>query len=373
MTNEERVLNQFLRKEVDHLPSQITFSERSRDKQIAKGLGIKTEEMDAYLQNHIAFTYSKVDMPLFFHNNDEKMKSLESEGYCKMDWEGGICYDNWGVGILRHKCDGFFCYSGPMDWDEEKRRKAKKYLPDRLTGITEMPLEEAIDYYTTPDPMDKENFTNYYKDKEELSGDFMVIPSGYNGIYERANLLLNWEHFMTEIASNPNIIRKLLKKITDYRIACVKVKADCGFRIVHIGDDLGTQVSGFFSQKMFKEIFLPEYKRFFAECKKYGQYIVMHSCGYIIDYLPDLIDAGLDGLEPVQPCNDLKLLKNEFGKVLVFWGGIDTQSLPLMTPEQVREMATETIKILGKGGRIHNSAFPGAYGRCPIRKYYCNC
>ena len=70
MTNEERVLNQFLRKDVDYLPSQITFSERSRDKQIAAGLGIEAKDLDAYLQNHIAFTFSKDDLPLFFHNDD---------------------------------------------------------------------------------------------------------------------------------------------------------------------------------------------------------------------------------------------------------------------------------------------------------------
>lgn len=349
MTNEERVLNQFLRKDVDYLPSQITFSERSRDKQIAQALGIDAKDLDAYLQNHIAFTFSKDDTPLFFHNDDEVMKEMEALGYCKMDWDGDICYDNWGTGILRHE-DGFFTDSGPMDWDEEKKKKARDFLPDRLKGITEMPLEEAAAFYTAPDPKAKDNFSMYYDDYKNLSGDFMVIPSGYFGIYERAYSLFGWEQFMTEAAGNPAMIRDILEKITDYRIAIAGVKADVGFKIVHHGDDLGTQCSGFFSPKMFHDLILPLYKRLFAEYKKHGQFIVLHSCGHIMQYLPELIDAGLDGWEPVQPCNDLRMLKREYGNDLVFWGGIDTQSLPHMKPDAVKEMTTEAMTILGKGG-----------------------
>lgn len=77
----------------------------------------------------------------------------------------------------------------------------------------------------------------------------------------------------------------------------------------------------------------------------------MHSCGDITEFLPDLIDVGLDVLEPVQPCMNLDLLKKEYGKDLVFFGGIDTQELlPYGSPEDVKEMAVETIRTLGKGG-----------------------
>lgn len=146
------------------------------------------------------------------------------------------------------------------------------------------------------------------------------------------------------------MVYSLMEKITDYRIAAAKVKAELGYKFAHHGDDLGTQVCGFFSPKMFKEMILPHYKRLFAEYKKYGQYIIMHSCGHMMNYLPDLIDIGLDGWEPVQPCNDLAYLKREYGKDLVFWGGIDTQNLPFISPQQAREVTRQTMEILGKGG-----------------------
>jgi uroporphyrinogen decarboxylase len=77
----------------------------------------------------------------------------------------------------------------------------------------------------------------------------------------------------------------------------------------------------------------------------------MHSCGCITKFLPELIEAGLDVLEPVQPCMDLPFIKKEYGKHLTFWGGIDTQRLlPFGSPEDVRREVGETIRLMGKGG-----------------------
>ncbi len=350
MNSEERVLNQFLRKPVDYLPSQITFSDRTRDKGIANGLGIREEELDSYLGNHIYFTYNKNDdIPIFYRGDDAVMKQLEDEDYIKVDWDKGIVYDNWGMGILRDS-DGLFTPFGPMIEDEEIKRKAKQYMPDRLKDILDMELEEAVEAFTAPDPYREDNYDWYKRDLKEHSGEFMVIPSGYFGIYERAYATLGLERFMVELIQSPEAVYKLMEKITDYRIKTAKIKAELGFKIIHHGDDLGEQCRGFFPPKMFKELFLPHYKKLYAEYKKYGMYIIQHSCGNIIDYLPDLIDCGLDGIEPVQPCMDLNYLKKEFGEHLVFWGGIDTQKMPFITPDEVRELAREAIAILGKGG-----------------------
>lgn len=349
MNKEQRVLNQFLRKDVDYLPSQITFSSRKRDKEIATGLGIKAEELDDYLGNHIFFTYNRDDIPLFFNNDNEEMRRIEALGHCKTNWEDGVVYDNWGMGILRGE-DGFFTCFGPIVEDEAAKKRAKPYMPERIKEILDMPMDEAIHAFTPPDPLVPGNLEWYERDIKKYSGDFMVIPSGYFGIYERAYATLGWERFMTEIALSPELIYELMEKITDYRMTLAQAKADLGFKIVHHGDDLGTQYNGFFAPQMFEEIILPHLKRLYGEYKRLGLYVVQHSCGNIIQYLPQLIDAGLDGIEPVQPCMDLKFLKREFGKDLVFWGGIDTQTLPIKTPKQVREMTKETISILGKGG-----------------------
>lgn len=101
---------------------------------------------------------------------------------------------------------------------------------------------------------------------------------------------------------------------------------------------------------MFRKYILPRLERIWKVFTDANIPILLHSCGNIIDYLPDLIDIGLKILEPTQPCMDLKYLKKEFGKDLIFFGGIDTQVLPYITPEETRKLTRDTVRILGKGG-----------------------
>jgi uroporphyrinogen decarboxylase len=123
--------------------------------------------------------------------------------------------------------------------------------------------------------------------------------------------------------------------------------------VAHHGDDLGVQTGTLFSKAMFREFILPRLKRCWQVFNDANVPIIMHSCGCITDFIPDLIDIGLRVLEPIQPCMDLRYLKKEFGKDLVFWGGIETQkTLPFGTPAQVKDMARDAIRILGKGGGL---------------------
>ncbi|MEF9864207.1 MAG: uroporphyrinogen decarboxylase family protein [Christensenellaceae bacterium] len=350
MTKADRVLALFEKRNIDYLPSQISFSDRTRDKAISEALGLDSpDQLDDYLENHIAFTYATDDIPLFWRNDPEMMTELAKKGYVYTDFENNHVYDRWGLGIVIGE-DGFFTDYGVLMGDKEKDKAARKVLPERLTKYMDMSFEDAIMNYEIPDPLDPQNLTWYERDKDGVAGDMCIIPSGYFATYERSYALMGWERFMTEMAGNPMLCSCLMEKVTDYRMKLAQVKSDMGFKFAHHGDDLGMQISGFFSPKMFTEQILPHYKRLFSEYKKNGQYIIMHSCGAMIDYLPQLIDIGLDGWEPVQPCNDLKYLKREYGKDLVFWGGIDTQTLPTKTPEEVKTMAREAITILGKGG-----------------------
>ena len=350
MTKAERVLNQFLRKPVDCLPSQITFSDRSRDDEIKTLLGLDPDlPLDDYLENHIHWSLFKDDWPLFFRNVDSFIDQGQADGFMWKDKEARTVFDRFGMGTMIGE-DGFFTNYGVLAGDKEMNKVAAKYLPDHLTKLMDMPIEKAVEAYEAPDPLTPGNDELPVNDKDGVAGDLCVIPSGYFGIYERGYAIMGFQQFMTEIAGNPNIVYALLEKITDYRVKLAKVKADLGYRIAHHGDDLAMQNCGFFSTKMFNEILLPHFKRLFAEYKKYDMYIFMHSCGQMAEYLPQLIDAGLDGWEPVQPCNDLRKMKREYGNDLVFMGGIDEQRLPFQTPDEVREMTKETIQILGKGG-----------------------
>ena len=352
MTNKERTLRLISRQEVDYLPSQITFSDRTRDKEISNALGLASaDDLDGFLNNHIQISLTCHDTSVFFRNDEALMLDLQARGYLGVDLEDGIVYDSWGTGIKMH-IDGFFIPFGCFMGDKQKNARAEKFLPpDFDRGILHMDLEDAIRHYKTPDMRKAGNFDPIAADlKKYTGGEFLVLPSGYFGIGERALAMLGWEQYMLELALRPKLIGELMDKITDCKIEDAKAKVALGIQVAHHGEDLGIQNTTFFSRKMFQEIYKPRLARLFKVYKDAGLPVVMHSCGCITEFLPDLIEIGLDILEPVQPCMDLEFIKKEYGKDLIFWGGINTQDLPYMTPEQVKTMVTKTIRTLGKGG-----------------------
>jgi len=350
MTREERVLRVINGQDVDYLPSQITFSDRTRDKEISQALGLAgPEELDDYLENHLAIALSCHDKALFYRNDREEMERLREMGFAGTHWDAQRVYDAWGMGI-EVGSDGFFSCFHPLQ-KQAGPEVAQFMPPDVNRDVLYQDIEDAVANYNAPDLTRPGLYDEMASDLASLSGDFLVIPSGYFGIYERAYGLMGFQEFMTNMALKPAVVHELLDKITDYKVEYAKKVIEMGFKVAHHGDDLGTQMGTLFSIEMFREFVLPRIKRAWQPYNDAGIPIMLHSCGCLIDFLPDLIDIGLRVLEPVQPCMDLAYLKKEFGKDLVFWGGIATQDvLPFGTPDQVREMARQTIRTLGKGG-----------------------
>lgn len=142
--------------------------------------------------------------------------------------------------------------------------------------------------------------------------------------------------------------------------------------VVIDGFDYGTQKAELFSPDIFREIFMPAYRRqcdwvHANTCWKTWK----HSCGSIAAILPMLIDAGIDIINPVQ-CSaagmDAETLKNRFGRNVVFWGGgSDTQkTLPFGTPDEVRREVIQQIKTLGKGGGFVFCAVHNIQAKTPV-------
>ncbi len=129
LTKEERVLRVIEGKDVDYLPSQITFSDRTRDKAISEELGLSSvDALDPYLENHIHITLSLNDKALFFRNDRDEMARLESLGFGGADWEDKTVYDSWGMGI-QVDSDGFFSKFHPLQ-GKSTERNASFMPPD---------------------------------------------------------------------------------------------------------------------------------------------------------------------------------------------------------------------------------------------------
>ncbi len=131
------------------------------------------------------------------------------------------------------------------------------------------------------------------------------------------------------------------------------------------GTDFGTQNGLFISPQAYRNLYMPFHKRINDYIHRHSDWkVFMHSCGSIIELIPDFIEAGFDIINPVQ-CSaagmDPKTLKKEFGKDITFWGGgVDTQkTLPFGTPDEVYREVRERIDIFSQGGgfvftSIHN-------------------
>jgi uroporphyrinogen decarboxylase len=132
-----------------------------------------------------------------------------------------------------------------------------------------------------------------------------------------------------------------------------------------LSDDLGGQTGLLISPTMFREYFKERLRIIWERIRQLcSAKIMLHSCGAVRELIPDLIDAGVDILNPIQvdcPGMNVKELKAQFGKDLVLWGGgCDTHRiLSGGTPEEVRRHVKEQVSILRQGGgfvfqQVHN-------------------
>lgn len=138
------------------------------------------------------------------------------------------------------------------------------------------------------------------------------------------------------------------------------------------GTDFGTQTSSFCSEATFRELYYPYYKQVNDWIHKYTAWKTFkHSCGSVRRFIPAMIEAGFDILNPVQ-CSatgmDAQELKSTYGGRLVFWGGgIDTQKvLPFGTPEEVHNQVLERCRILGSGGGFVFNTVHNIQARTPV-------
>ena len=139
------------------------------------------------------------------------------------------------------------------------------------------------------------------------------------------------------------------------------------------GTDFGMQQGLFISPNAYRDLYKPFHKAINDHIHKNSTWkVFIHSCGSVVQLLPDLIEAGFDILNPVQ-CSaagmDPKMLKSEFGDDLVFWGGgVDTQrTLPFGTPEEVYDEVSERISIFNKNGGFVFDAIHNIQANVPVQ------
>lgn len=205
--------------------------------------------------------------------------------------------------------------------------------------------------------------------KLRLSSDRAIYGIFGGSIVEMGNYCFRMDNFLYELAANPKRVHRFLDKLTEFHLKnLTQYLGAVGTDIDVIGfsDDLGMQMGPMISPEMYREFFKPRHKILWEHAKRISPNIKigLHCCGGIYPLLGDLIEAGLEVINPVQFISkdmELSRLKREFGKDLVFWGGgCDTREiLPYGTPEQIKKHVQENISIMNVGGgfvfqQVHN-------------------
>ena len=217
---------------------------------------------------------------------------------------------------------------------------------------------------------DDNEYKIFIKEIEDLFNktDYSIMLAVGCNLFEMGTFIRGMDNFLCDIYLDRRGTERLLDKLMEgYFKLLDRVLKGVGkyVDLLQFGDDLGSQQGPFMSPDIFKQIFIPRYKKMWdfvhenSNCK-----VFLHSCGSLYELLPHLVGAGLDVLNPVQTTAmsmEPEKLKKEFGRDITFWGGgCNTRDiLPNKTPEDVKEDVKKRMDVFAKGGgfvfnQIHN-------------------
>ena len=169
------------------------------------------------------------------------------------------------------------------------------------------------------------------------------------GLFERLHFVRGMEGAMEGFYTAPAETARLLDAITEYQVELIRGwGAMSHLDACLLTDDWGTQQALMISPDMWRAVFAQRYRRLCDEAHRQGLLVVFHSCGNVFEIIGDLVDAGVDVIDPLQPeAMDLAAVAREYGGSVAFCGGISDQRLGTQTPAGVRDEVRRLIDLLG--------------------------
>ena len=167
-------------------------------------------------------------------------------------------------------------------------------------------------------------------------------------LYLRLTYLRGFENFMVDVGEKRRELKELIRMVANYWCEVVKRWIDLGVEIIYFGDDLGHQNSLPISPSSWRELIKPPYKRIFSLCRENGVEVYLHTDGYIVDIIPDLIECGVSILNPKDLVNGLDNLRRlAKGKVCIDLD-IDRQKITAFgDPDEIDLHILKCVKTLG--------------------------
>jgi uroporphyrinogen decarboxylase len=243
-----------------------------------------------------------------------------------------------------------------------KRAGEGLFFDDMYHPLADVGTEDGIDSKISLPEISAEEL-DYLKIRakelyEETS--YAVIGATSISLFERGAKDFGYENYLINLVAEPELMKYYLDKLTMAYIGILDSYLETVgdyIQVIQVHDDYGAQNSLLISPDVFRDTLKPFHIKIhdFIKTKKTHLKIFFHCCGAIAPLMPDLIDTGIDILNPIQISAsgmDPHYLKKEFGKSLVFWGGACSAQTTMtnMSAGAVREEARELIKIFAPGG-----------------------
>jgi uroporphyrinogen decarboxylase len=289
-----------------------------------------------------AFQYAELDEDILqrFGSDGRPIYAKAGPATLRREVSESVLIDDWGI-----------------TWE---RKPSSLYYE-----IAKCPLRGAsiddLEKYPWPDLAHPSRFVGLADEARRLHDEtpYAVVALGYMQLFDMGMLLRGLDQWMLDLAGDPEFAHALLRKVTDMMTASARsYLAEVGpyIDLITISDDLGTQKGPMISPKMYREMIKPYHAELISAIKeKHNVKTFFHSCGDVYRLIPDLIEVGVDVLNPVQvsagEMADTVRLKREYGGKLTFCGGIDTRwVMPCGTTDDVRAEVRRRITDLAPGG-----------------------
>jgi uroporphyrinogen-III decarboxylase len=239
---------------------------------------------------------------------------------------------------------------------ETGTRWLEQYDPTFCREAVKYPVNkpEEVSDLKFPDFHDPKRYENMRPMVEAMHAAGYFVQGCTGGIWSGSYYLCtSFDNILTWMAMEPEVAHDMFTKIGSCVLAAAEEMLERDVDSIFICDDLGSGQSLLFSREMYREFIKPWHKKLADLCHNYGKIFHLHSHGHIQDLMVDIVEAGVDILNPVGPSdhNDLAFFKKSWGRKITFLGGIST-TIAQMSEPQIEQHIVEVMEIGCKGGRF---------------------
>lgn len=208
--------------------------------------------------------------------------------------------------------------------------------------------------YLIPDPLEEKQYDNVRSAVKHYGKSHFVIGSCQCSIFETAWYLRGIEDFLCDLMTDEDYANTLLDKVMQFPLQAGLKMIELGVDMVWLGDDIATQQAMMLSPETWRKYFKIRYSQIFEAFRKKKKDIVIayHSCGNCSEIIDELVEIGLDVLNPIQPlAMEPAYIKQRYGNKITLFGGLDVQRImPYGTPDEVRAEVRRLKSVCGQDG-----------------------